>query len=103
MDGSAKYSGRGRATEDDEVGREPLDKALALSASVGCVGARGDNGSGSSDLSSGSEKLVKVLLRGSSPGGGARDLGTLLELISEVSCGRGDVSAMGVEFIGCAG
>jgi hypothetical protein len=103
MEGSAKYSGRGRGTEDEEeVGREPLDKALALSARVSCVGARDDNGSGSSDIS-GSEKLVKVLFRGSSAGGGARDLDALLELFSDVSCDRGDIFVGGVELVGCAG
>lgn len=84
--------------DDDEVGLEPLDKAFALSARVGCGGARGDNGSGNKDRSSGSEKLAEVGSHGSSAGA-ARDLDALAGLLSECSRVRGAVLtvALGLE------
>jgi len=67
------------------------------------VGPRGDNGSGSNDLSSGSEKLGEEVFSGSSGGGVARVLGAFEEAVSELSCDRGAMLVAVVEPEGCAG
>jgi hypothetical protein len=47
--------------------------------------------------------LDEAVFRGSSAGGGARDLGAILELTSEASCGLGEVLVTPVELDDCIG
>lgn len=95
-DGSGKSCGRDLAeTDEDEVGLEPLDIALALSESVGRdIGSCGESGAGSSDRSTtvaladaadGIESGTNI-----SAGGAARVLDASVDTGTGASSGRND-------------